>query len=101
MPCSTSISSYDTREIKRPCPNSIHVDIDYPKSRIKAMKAKSKRGGRREGAGRKKLPPEVRARVIALCLRPDEIEQLEQLGDGSLTAGVRKLLTERQTANKT
>jgi hypothetical protein len=71
-------------------------DIDSFYSTIKVMETKSKRGGRREGAGRKpSVPPEARARAVALSLRPDEIERLQKLGDGSVTAGVRKLLAEK------
>lgn len=53
------------------------------------------RGGTRKGAGRPPLPPGERTVKVTVWLRPAEIAKLEKLGAGSVTAGVRKLISRR------
>jgi len=55
-------------------------------------KAKGQHGGARPGAGRPTLRPEQRRVRIDIRLTLDEIEALKALGNGRLTAGVRKAL---------
>ena len=45
-------------------------------------------GGRRPGAGRRPVPAPMESRTVSLP--PDLIEQLEQLGDGNLSKGIRR-----------
>lgn len=49
-------------------------------------------GGRREGAGRPPLGPELRR--VTVTLPAELVERLRQLGGGNVSAGVR-LLAER------
>jgi hypothetical protein len=57
----------------------------------------NKHGGKRRGAGRPPLSSENTV-PITLTLRPSDIAYLSKLGQGNVSAGVKKLI-ERETAS--
>lgn len=59
--------------------------------RAAAASSATRRGGKRQGAGRKPLGPEPLVRVDVRLL-PEEIEYARSRGDGNLSAGVRAIV---------
>lgn len=59
------------------------------------MAKKSKRGGWRENAGRNPIYG-VPMRKVTIMLDPETIEKAKKLGDGELSAGLRKAVKEFQ-----
>lgn len=57
-------------------------------------------GGKREGAGRKERGGRTGLRIM-IYIKPEENAALRELGNGSVTAGVRRLLHEHQERERT
>jgi hypothetical protein len=50
------------------------------------------RGGKREGAGRRPLPPGQKSTRAWVFLTPAELAHIKALGNGNLSEGIRRLL---------
>ena len=59
---------------------------------------KSKRGGEGRGQGRKPLTPTEPTVKVAITLLASQVEAMQQLGNGNLSAGIRKAI---DTMNRT
>jgi hypothetical protein len=53
----------------------------------------SNRGGNRKGSGRKPLPPERRLEGHQVRLSAEQTVQLQRIGNGNLSEGIRRLLS--------